>query len=98
SSGSVCDVAGNCNSGTDATGFKIDSVAPSVSTNPGGDSCAAPGTAGWCKGTQTAGFSASDSTSGVTSPCSGSSCNFTATSTTNGSSVTVASGSVCDVA
>ncbi|HST25471.1 MAG TPA: hypothetical protein VLJ76_05740, partial [Gaiellaceae bacterium] len=97
-SGSVCDVAGNCNSGINATGYQIDSVAPSVSRNAGADSCASPGNSGWCKGSQTAGFSASDSTSGVTSPCSGASCNFTQSSSANGSSVSISSGSVCDVA
>jgi hypothetical protein len=97
-SGPVCDVAGNCNAGTNATGFQIDSVAPTVSRNAGADSCGTPGNSGWCRGTQTAGFSASDATSGVTSPCSGASCNFTQSSSTNGSSVSIASGSVCDVA
>jgi hypothetical protein len=75
-----------------------DGTAPTVSLNSLADSCDVPGNAGWCRGTQTAGFSASDATSGVTSPCAGALCNFTQSTATNGSAVNIASGVVCDVA
>src|SRR5205085_8405148 len=82
--------------GIDATGLKIDSVGPSVSRNAAADNCDTTGNPGWCRGSQSAGFGASDGTSGVSSPCSGASCNFTKSTTTNGSSVSIGSGSVCD--
>ncbi|MFN8471121.1 MAG: PxKF domain-containing protein [Anaerolineae bacterium] len=73
-----------------------DKVPPSVTLNPAANGCALNGNNGWCRGMQTAGFTASDAGSGVASPCSGATCNFTQTSTTNGSGVTIASGLVCD--
>ena len=60
--------------------FMIDTTAPVISTDPSLDSCSVPGTNGWCRGTQTAGFSVTDATSGVATPCTaagGSSCTFT---------------------
>lgn len=76
----------------------IDTVAPLVELNSGMDNCLLPGNAGWCRGSQTAGFSAMDATSGIASPCTGTPCNFTQSTTTNGSAVTIASGVVCDMA
>jgi hypothetical protein len=78
--------------------IKRDATAPTVALNPSADSCSLSGNAGWCRGAQTAGFSAHDDTSGVASPCSGGSCDFTKSTTTNGDAVMIASGSVCDVA
>ncbi len=74
---------------------KIDTVAPTVSRNVAADSCSLAGNAGWCRGTQTAGFSASDATSGLADPTQAS---FTQSTTTNGSAVMIASGAVSDVA
>ncbi len=75
-----------------------DTTSPTVTLNPSGNSCTVPGANGWCRGTQTAGFTASDAGSGVASPCSGASCTFTQSTTTNGSSVSIASGQACDAA
>jgi hypothetical protein len=97
-SGAVCDVAGNCNPGIGAGPFQIDATAPTVTRNASADSCSVPGSAGWCRGVQTAGFSAGDSTSGVASTCSGASCDFTQSTSTEGAAVKIASGQVCDVA
>jgi hypothetical protein len=97
-SGTVCDVAGNCAAGIDAGPYKIDATAPTVSRNAEADSCSQPGRNGWCRGTQTAGFTANDGTSGVASPCTGSSCDFAKSSSTEGSAVTIAASQVCDVA
>ncbi len=77
---------------------KIDTGAPDVVLDPTADICSAPGHLGWCRGTQTAGFNASDAASEVASPCTGASCDFTQSTTTNGGTVTIASGPVCDVA
>jgi hypothetical protein len=94
----VCDVAGNCSDGISAGAFKIDTTPPAVSRNTPADSCSVPGSNGWCRGTQTAGFTATDALSGVASPCSGSSCNFTKSTSAEGSAVAIASGQVCDSA
>ena len=48
----------------DAGPFKIDSVNPVITLRPAGNDCSAPGDNGWCRGTQTAGFTATDATSG----------------------------------
>ena len=53
--------AGNGSSNT-AT-VKLDSLAPTVVVNASANSCSLPGSSGWCRGTQTAGFTASDATS-----------------------------------
>jgi hypothetical protein len=75
--------------------YKIDSVAPTIGRNTGADSCSVAGSAGWCRGTQTAGFTASDATSNLANAAQAS---FTQSTSTNGSAVMLASGSVCDVA
>jgi hypothetical protein len=94
-SGQVCDVAGNCAASIDAGPFRIDSVAPELTRNTSADGCSPSATTDWCRGTQTAGFMASDATSGlaagVTSP-------FTQSTTVNGLAVTIPSGQICDVA
>ncbi|MFN8483108.1 MAG: choice-of-anchor Q domain-containing protein [Anaerolineae bacterium] len=96
-------VTGACKDANGSTGaasytVKVDKTAPTVTLNSAANSCDVPGSNGWCRGTQTAGFSASDSLSGVASPCTGATCNFTQSTTTNGSGVTISSGQVCDVA
>jgi len=78
--------------------IRVDTIAPQVEQDSALDSCSLPGSNGWCRGTQTAGFSASDAGSGVASPCSGANCTFTQSTTTNGSSITIPSGAVSDVA
>jgi hypothetical protein len=98
SSGAVCDVAGICNPGIDAGPFQIDPTPPTVTRDAAADSCSQPGSAGWCRGTQTAAFSANDPLSGVASPCAGASCGFTQSTSTEGTAVKIASGAVCDVA
>ena len=93
------DGAGNPGAGvgsTDTAVLKIDTVTPSISLNAAVDNCLPSGNAPWCRGTQTAGFAASDATSGVATSCAGASCNFTTSTTTNGSAVLIASGAVCD--
>jgi NPCBM-associated, NEW3 domain of alpha-galactosidase/Periplasmic copper-binding protein (NosD) len=72
----------------------IDATAPVISRDTSQDSCSLPGTNGWCRGIQTAGFTASDVTSGVASPCTaepGQACSFTQSTATEGSAVTIAS-------
>ncbi len=96
-SGAVTDMAGNTNAGINAGPFKIDSVDPSVVRKAADDSCSVPGTNGWCRGTQTAGFTASDATSGLT-PDGSSPRDFTQSSATNGSMVSIPSGAVTDMA
>lgn len=80
----------------------VDTIAPTVVRNPSVDSCTVPGNAGWCRGTQTAGFTASDGGSGVGAPpcptAGVASCDFTVSSATNGPSVSIPSGPVSDVA
>ena len=91
------DAAGNADPTPASYTWLVDTTAPTVTLNPAANICATPGSNGWCRGTQTAGFTASDAGSGVVSPpCSGPSCNFTQSTTTNGSAVTIASGQVCD--
>ncbi len=95
------DVAGNPTAGKTSANFKVDETAPSIVPKSSLDSCSLPGNGGWCRGTQTAGFTASDATSGPSTPCAaagGSSCDFTRSTGTNGSAVPVASGDVYDVA
>jgi hypothetical protein len=77
--------------------IKRDATAPGIVRNTDADGCSLPGSNGWCRGTQTAGFTASDATSGLASD-GASSRNFPQSTTTNGSSVNIASGSVSDMA
>ncbi len=92
------DAANNADPSPASFTWTVDATPPTVSRNSAADGCTMPGTNGWCRGTQTAGFSASDASSGVAGPCSGASCNFTQSTTTNGSSVSIASGQACDAA
>ena len=80
---------------------ELDTHAPDVSLNPAANSCSSPVVDSRCPGTQTAGFTAVDATSGTASPCAaagGFSCTFTESSSTQGPAVTIASGPLCDVA
>ncbi len=98
-SGESCDPAGNCATGS--LTLSIDKTAPVVARDTGSDVCSLPGNDGWCRGTQTAGFTAADATSGVSSPCSataGVSCAYTRATSTQGAAVMVPSGHACDVA
>ncbi len=91
-SGQACDIAGNCIQGLIAGPFKIDSVAPTVTRNQSLDSCSVAGNLGWCRGTQTAGFTDTDATSGVGPPHScdpGASCDVTKSTTVQGAAVTI---------
>ena len=73
--------------------IKRDGTAPILQLEPSRDGCALTGDNGWCRGTQTAGFQASDATSGLADSSQGS---FARTSTENGSSVMIGSGTVSD--
>lgn len=77
--------------------IKRDATAPSIVLNAAADSCSVPGSNGWCRGEQTAGFTATDGTSGLASDGAASR-SFTKSTTTNGSSVDIASGVVSDIA
>ncbi len=74
-----------------------DATAPSVVLNPSDDSCSVSGNNGWCRGEQTAAFTASDATSGL-DPDGAASRDFTKSTTTNGAAVNLASGAVSDLA
>ncbi len=90
------DLAGNtAAAGTVSRTYKVDTTAPVIERNTSADGCSAPGNSGWCRGEQIAGFTASDATSGLASAAQAS---FTKSSTTNGSTVDIASGSVTDLA
>jgi hypothetical protein len=89
------DKAGN--TGNASYALKVDTIAPMVQRDAVA-TCSAPGTNGWCRGTVTTSFSASDATSGVESPCSGATCKFPRSTTANGMGVMIASGPVCDAA
>jgi len=77
--------------------IKRDATAPSVVLNSSDDGCSLAGNNGWCRGEQTAGFTASDATSGL-DPDGATSRDFTKTTTTNGTAVNIASGAVSDLA
>lgn len=87
------DVAGN--STTTSVNVSIDKSAPVVTRNEPADTCSQPGTNGWCRGTQTAGFQASDTLSGLADTTQAS---FTRSSTAEGEAVTIPSGPVSDIA
>ena len=81
------------------TKIQVDAQPPVVVRNTTADSCSLAGDNGWCRGTQTAGFSASDTGSAISAPCAasaGASCAFTRTAAANGASVQIASGVICD--
>ena len=85
------DSAGNT-SAPATTDVPLDTVAPGVSLDPAANSCSSPVVDGRCTGTQTAGFTAGDATSGTATPCAaigGSACTFTQASSTQGPAVTI---------
>jgi hypothetical protein len=88
-----CTATDGSQTDTEGATVKIDTVAPSVTLDPAADSCSAVGDNGWCRGIQTAGFTASDATSGLAGASP-----FTKNTTTNGSAVVVPSATVCDLA
>ena len=92
--GQVRDEAGNLSAHVMRT-LKLDNVAPVITWNTAGDTCSLPGNAGWCRGTETAAFTANDpgTGSGLVGPAS-----FTQSTGTNGSAVNIPSGSVADAA
>jgi hypothetical protein len=76
-----------------------DTTPPVITRNVAGDQCSLPGSNGWCRGIQTAGFSVSDAGSAITAPCAaaaGIPCTFTRTASAGGAAVTIPSGQVCD--
>lgn len=94
SSGSCTDNAGNQAASIESAGFKIDKTNPVISPDSDSDSCSTPGDNGWCRGEQTAGFSASDATSGLVdqdSPYA-----FTESTSDNGHAVKISSGTLKD--
>jgi len=86
---------GNVESPVNSETVKIDKTAPVISLRPADDSCSLPGLSGWCRGTQTAGFSASDLLSGLLNGQS-SPWEFTKSTTTNGDAVQISSGTLDD--
>ncbi|HKS68119.1 MAG TPA: hypothetical protein VJR26_12840, partial [Candidatus Acidoferrales bacterium] len=90
----VRDEAGNLSVHVTRT-LKLDNVAPTITWNSAGDSCSLPGNAGWCRGTETAAFTASDTTSGLANLAQAS---FPQSTGTNGTAILIASGSVMDQA
>jgi uncharacterized cupredoxin-like copper-binding protein len=99
-----CDVPdGLDNTTTKTATVKIDSTAPVFTLDPTKDSCSLPGSNGWCRGTQTAGFSVTDAGSGLALPCQmgpGGACTYTRTVSgcISTSSLTISSGTATDVA
>jgi hypothetical protein len=88
------DNAGNAESIQTRT-IKVDKIAPTIGRDAASDSCSAAGSGGWCRGTQTAGFTASDSGSGLADSSQSS---FTRATASEGFAVQIASGAVADVA
>ena len=94
--GTCYDNAGNSASSTDGS-VNIDETKPTIQTDSSQDSCTLPGNNGWCRGTQVAGFQATDNLSGfpllgaLTEP-------FTQSTSTQGSAVSISSGTVSDEA
>jgi arabinan endo-1,5-alpha-L-arabinosidase len=89
------DAAGNTDATAATSTWTVDATAPTLAWNAAGDTCSVPGNAGWCRGTQTASFTASDATSGLANAPEAA---FTRSTSDNGSAVVIASGAVCDVA
>lgn len=97
-------------SGSEDTGYvkvataTADTTAPTIVRNSSLDNCSVPGSPGWCRGTQTVGWTTEDAGglkhrefAGVTTLLSGTSASYTTSSTQNGNAVSIASGSVTDV-
>ena len=104
SSGSVCDLAGNCSPEIVAGPFKRDTVPPVIQRDTNRDTCSLHGAAGWCRGTLIVAFSARDDHAGIGSACLGgdgrsSPCILEpAIPTGEGAAVDVVSRTVCDLA
>ena len=92
--GQVRDQAGNLSVQVART-LKLDNVPPVIVWNSVGDSCSLPGNPPWCRGTQTAAFTASDATSGLAIAGQAS---FAQSTAANGTSVLIPSGTVMDAA
>jgi large repetitive protein len=75
--------------------IKRDATAPVIALRAAGDDCSVPGDNGWCRGTQTAGFRATDATSGF-APDGDLAVDFTQSTATNGSAVNISSGTKTD--
>jgi hypothetical protein len=91
----VADVAGN-----EATigpfTFSVDRKSPVVSRDADGDSCTLSGDAGWCRGSQSAGFTAVDGGSGLASDAAPLR-SFAKANSAEGEAVTISSGAVADM-
>lgn len=96
-SGTCTDNAGNTSAAASSPSFNYDSTPPAIKADPSQDSCSIPGNNGWCRGTQTAGFSATDNLSGFDSSGDLTE-SFTRQTSTEGSAVSVPSGPVSDYA
>jgi len=94
-SGACLDQAGNAADPATVSGISIDKTKPVITWNFANDSCSLVGNSGWCRGTQTATFSAADVLSGLADT---SYVNFTRSTQVNGANVLIASGEVCDLA
>jgi hypothetical protein len=77
--------------------IKRDATPPTITRNAAQDACSVPGDNGWCRGTQTAGFTATDLLSGF-APLAAPTVDFTQSTTTEGPAVTVSSGTKTDLA
>jgi hypothetical protein len=96
-SGLVYDNAGNSASANSSPAVNVDKTAPTIQRDSSSDSCTVPGNNGWCRGTQTAGFEATDTLSGFDSAGTLTD-SFTESSSTEGSAVYISSGTVDDQA
>ena len=93
---SVADAVGNSATAGPIAGIRVDKKAPVVARHLGGDSCSLPGSDGWCRGEQTAGFTVGDAGSGLAAD-GASSRSVTRASSVNGTSVVIASGAFEDL-
>ena len=93
---SVLDGVGNAAQAGPVSGARVDRKAPAVARNMTSDSCSLPGLNGWCRGTQTAAFTATDGGSGLADD--GAAVRGVVRSTgDNGAAVSIASGPFGDI-
>lgn len=78
-----------------ATYTITDTGNPVITRRAAGDSCSLAGANGWCRGTQTAGFTATDTGTGF-APSGALTYDFTQSTSAEGSAVNIASGTVQD--
>jgi hypothetical protein len=90
----TCTATSAGGSDTKSVTIKRDATTPVITRDTAADSCSVPGLNGWCRGTQTAGFSASDATSGLVGQSSP--YKFTKSTSTDGSAVQISSGTIED--